>query len=87
METKLGCFEVKVGWGEMDMSGGDNIDGPRWTGKRLQVERGLVIVAPTKELAEAAALSLFFEHEKAKVKTSKRLSDVHAVIRAVREPQ
>lgn len=80
MDEKPGCWEIKVQWQDMDMSGGDNVDGPRWTGKYVATDSALVIVAPTKELAEATAVSVFYEHQKAKVKSAKKLRDVDAVV-------
>jgi hypothetical protein len=78
--TKQLVWEVVVSLQEMDMSGGDNVDGPRWTGGFVEGDTSLVIVAPTKELAEAAAMTGFYEHQKAKVKKSKKLREVHAIV-------
>lgn len=74
------CWKVKVQFKDMDMSGGDNIDGPRWTGGHVDRDTALVIVAPTRELASAAALSLCYEHQKATVASVTKMSEVHAVV-------
>jgi hypothetical protein len=81
MDAKLSiCWKVKVQFKDMDMSGGDNVDGPRWTGRYLDRDTTLAIVAPTEELASAAALSLCYEHQAAKVASVLKVSDVHAVV-------
>lgn len=81
MDAKLStCWKVKVKVKDMDMSGGDNIDGPRWTGGYVDRDATLFIVAPTKELASAAALSLCYEHQNAAVASVQKVNDVHAVM-------
>lgn len=80
MDDKLGCWEIRMASKEMDMSGGDNVDGPRWTGGYVDSEVTLVVVAPTQALAEAAALSRFYSMDKAAVKKAKKLRDVDAVV-------
>jgi hypothetical protein len=77
---KSGCWEVRVHFKEMDMSGGDNVDGPRWTGRFLDNEAAITVVATTKLLAESGALSLFHEHQHAVVKSAQKLRDVHVVV-------
>ena len=62
-------FRCEVEWGEMDMSGGDNVDGPRFTGEYIRTTSDVWIGADSAELAEAAALELFYEHQKATVVT------------------
>lgn len=80
MTSKQVAWEITVALQEMDMSGGDNVDGPRWTGGYVEAGGTLVIVAPTKELAEAAAVAGFYEHQKATIKKSKKLRDVNAIV-------
>jgi hypothetical protein len=80
-DDKLVCWEVKVGFKEMDMSGGDNVDGPRWTGKFTDEEVTRNIVARTEALAKAGALTLFYEHQGAKAKSAKKVCTVHRVVR------
>ena len=81
MDAKLSiCWKVDVKFKDMDMSGGDNVDGPRWIGGCVDCDKTLVIVAPTKELASAAALSLCYEHQTAKVASVKKVSEVNAIV-------
>lgn len=81
MDAKLSiCWKVALKFKDMDMSGGDAVDGPRWTGGFIDCDTTLVIVAPTKELASAAALSLCYEHQKGVVASIKKMSDVNAVV-------
>jgi len=80
VRDKTICWKVELRFKDMDMSGGDNVDGPRWTGGYVDCERALVIIAPTKELAGAAALSLCYEHQKAEVKSTRKLYEVDATV-------
>lgn len=81
MDAKLSiCWKVEVQFKDMDMSGGDVVDGPRWTGGFVDRDRSLVIVAPTKGLASAAAISLCYEHQKAKVASVEKIAEVNAIV-------
>jgi hypothetical protein len=80
MSAELTCWEIKVGFKEMDMSGGDVVDGPRWTGEWLDEVATVRIVAHDKDIASAVALSMFYEHQKAAVKSAKKLCGVHRVV-------
>jgi hypothetical protein len=80
MSKKLGCWEVEIRFKDMDMSGGDAVDGPRWTGKWLDVKTTFVIVALTQKLAEAAALSRMYLNQKAEVESANKVCDVDAVV-------
>jgi hypothetical protein len=46
MSNKWICWEVEVAWKEMDMSGGDNVDGPRWTRRWLDMTSKLAVDGP-----------------------------------------
>lgn len=80
MDKKPACWEIEVGFKEMDMSGGDNIDGPRWTGEWLNEKATVAVVAHSAAVASAVALGMFYEHQHAEVKGAKKLRDVHAVV-------
>lgn len=77
---KNACYRVEVGFKDMDMSGGDNIDGPRWTGKWLDNVAVFHVVAPTRLLAEAGAVALCYEHEKPAVKSARKVCEVNLVL-------
>ena len=85
MNNKWVCWEVEVAWKDMDMSGGDTVDGPRWTGRWLDVTSKVVIVSPTDALASAAAVSLFSSIQKASIQGVTKLRDVAAVVQISRE--
>lgn len=74
------CFRVTVCWKEMDMSGGDNIDGPCWTGGYVDARRVVHIVAPTAEIAGAAAVASHYGHEKAVVESVEAIAPVYLVL-------
>lgn len=80
MDKKLACWEIEVGFKQMDMSGGDAVDGERWTGKWLDVKATVAIVATDEAIASAVALTLFYAHQRPAVKEVKKLRDVHAVV-------
>lgn len=76
------CYRVEVGFKDMDMSGGDVVDGPRWTGKWLDATAVFHVVAPTRLLAEAGAVALCYEHEKPAVKSARKVCEVNLVLSA-----
>lgn len=76
------CFKVTIGFKDMDMSGGDNVDGPRWTGKWTDEQAILHVVATTEALAKAGALSMFYENSKAAVKICERLNKINLIVEA-----
>ena len=47
----------------MDMSGGDAIDGPRWTGGFVEMPAEAFVVAPSEGLASACILSTYGERD------------------------
>ena len=85
MSNKWFCWEVEVAWEDMEMLGGDKVDGPRWTGRWIDVTSKVVVVSPTDALASAAAVSLFSSHQKASIQGVTKLRDVAAVVQISRE--
>ena len=63
MDDILRVFRVTYGAKAMDMSGGDSVDGPRWTGGYVDYEQTALIVAPTKDFACAYVVSVFGERD------------------------
>jgi hypothetical protein len=77
-------WEVIVSWQKMDMSGGDVVDGPRWTGGHIPVESTLFIVAGSEDLAKAAAANLFYGHQKAKAISATNKHPIAAIVTLTR---
>ena len=50
--SKLRLWRIFAECEYMDMSAGDVVDGPRWSGKWLREMRTFHVVAPSKELAQ-----------------------------------
>ena len=63
LDEELHVYRVKYGAKAMDMSGGDAVDGPRWTGGYVDYEQTALIIAPTKDFAAAYAVSVFGERD------------------------
>lgn len=84
MKREVYCYEVVIEWRDMDMSGGDAIDGPRWTGGHISRESRLAIVAENQLLAESGAIALFYEHQLPHVKATKQLHEVNAIVQLTR---
>lgn len=74
------CYRVTVAFKDMDMSGGDEIDGPRWTGKLVDRETVFNVVAESEALAGAGALTKYYDLEKAKVKKTELICEVAVVV-------
>ena len=81
------CFKVSIEYQEMDMSGGDNVDGPRWTGGWIKTNIRRMVVAPNAALASAAAMHEFYDHEKATVKTVKKLFFIDSIVNVARSEE
>lgn len=64
---------------EMDMSGGDNIDGPRWTGKWVPAKVYMTIVAPASKIAREVAKIQFHRSSKPRVLECKKLYEVNVI--------
>lgn len=69
MSVEMECWKVTIGFKDMDMSGG-------W----LDADSTINVVAKTKELAGAAAMSTFYDHQNATVKKVNKICDVHLVV-------
>lgn len=53
MSDKLNLYKIKGVVSKMDMSAGNPVDGPRWSGKYNKIDVTLYVVAPSENLAEA----------------------------------